>query len=549
MGGASSLRVKHKIYTSKPPSAQSLFFKSGGPEPLCGSTPEDIIASTLGKGETVAGARMNITLEELRTVAAELEHQLVGGVVQEVRQPTVSRVCLTVRRPGETAYLLVEVRPGFAHVVLTDERGSTQERPPPFAARLRKELLGTRFGSVEMPWPDRVLVLRLARGESQWQLVFEGSGHHPNLFLCDRGGTIMASAVPSSSHRRALGIGDVYEPPSPSPGGEGGAQGRVVGGGACMEEIGVRFRAAEEERERAAVLLRLRGAAASALASVEKTLAKVEEDLERARSAARFRRLGELLKLNLHAVHRGMTSVEVLDYADPAGASVTIPLEPQHDARGNLERLFAKYRKGTRGRPLIEERRRRLVDEGELLRRLVADLAACAEPAEAMSLAATASTSSPALARRTRRTAGERKHGPPAHSPCREFRSSTGRVILVGRGGKDNHALTFQVASPHDLWLHVRGFPGSHVVVPLARGQEADPSTLLEAAHLAVHYSKCPAAGWCEAIWTRRKNVRAVRKGKPGEVMVQGEKSLRFDFDAARIARLLGAGCRYTESR
>src|SRR5262245_64021107 len=41
-----------------------------------------------------------------------------------------------------------------------------------------------------------------------------------------------------------------------------------------------------------------------------------------------------------------------------------------------------------------------------------------------------------------------------------------GFQVLVGRGEEDNDYLTFEVAEPHDLWLHVAGgTAGSHVVV------------------------------------------------------------------------------------
>ena len=41
-----------------------------------------------------------------------------------------------------------------------------------------------------------------------------------------------------------------------------------------------------------------------------------------------------------------------------------------------------------------------------------------------------------------------------------------GFEVLVGRGDEDNDHLTFDVAEPRDLWLHVAGgTPGSHVIV------------------------------------------------------------------------------------
>jgi len=41
-----------------------------------------------------------------------------------------------------------------------------------------------------------------------------------------------------------------------------------------------------------------------------------------------------------------------------------------------------------------------------------------------------------------------------------------GFEVLVGRGDEDNDHLTFDVAQPDDVWLHVAGgTAGSHVIV------------------------------------------------------------------------------------
>ena len=59
-----------------------------------------------------------------------------------------------------------------------------------------------------------------------------------------------------------------------------------------------------------------------------------------------------------------------------------------------------------------------------------------------------------------------------------------GFEILIGRGELENDQLTFDVAGPHDLWLHVAGgTAGSHVVVRNPEQREV-PRPVLEAAGL-----------------------------------------------------------------
>jgi predicted ribosome quality control (RQC) complex YloA/Tae2 family protein len=64
-----------------------------------------------------------------------------------------------------------------------------------------------------------------------------------------------------------------------------------------------------------------------------------------------------------------------------------------------------------------------------------------------------------------------------AKSKSRNFVSSEGFEILVGKGAKDNDHLTFRVAKSNDLWLHAADYPGSHVVVRSQNRQEI-PHTL-----------------------------------------------------------------------
>src|SRR5258706_9789363 len=51
--------------------------------------------------------------------------------------------------------------------------------------------------------------------------------------------------------------------------------------------------------------------------------------------------------------------------------------------------------------------------------------------------------------------------------PRRRYRRAEidGREILIGRNGRENDEVTFQLAQPDDFWLHVSDHSGSHVVV------------------------------------------------------------------------------------
>jgi predicted ribosome quality control (RQC) complex YloA/Tae2 family protein len=124
--------------------------------------------------------------------------------------------------------------------------------------------------------------------------------------------------------------------------------------------------------------------------------------------------------------------------------------------------------------------------------------------------------------------------------PYREFRSSTGNAILVGRGADRNDELTFKVARGNDLWLHARDVPGAHVVVPLS-GRPVDGETLLDAATLAAHHSNARGESQVDVVYLPRKLVRKPPRSSPGSVTHSGGKTIRVRLEPARLERLLAS--------
>jgi len=111
--------------------------------------------------------------------------------------------------------------------------------------------------------------------------------------------------------------------------------------------------------------------------------------------------------------------------------------------------------------------------------------------------------------------------------------------VLVGRGASDNDELTLHVARPHDLWLHAKGQPGAHVVVRLTKGHEAPAELLVDAAHLAAHFSDARGEAVVDVTYVSRRYVRKRRGSPPGQVQVDREKVLVLRVDGARLASLL----------
>jgi predicted ribosome quality control (RQC) complex YloA/Tae2 family protein len=115
-------------------------------------------------------------------------------------------------------------------------------------------------------------------------------------------------------------------------------------------------------------------------------------------------------------------------------------------------------------------------------------------------------------------------------SKGRPYRSFVveGFEILVGKAATDNDHLTFDVAEPHDLWLHVAGgTPGSHVVIRNPERGTVPEEVTRCAAGLAAWYSKARNAAKVEVHVCRAGDVKKAPGAPAGQVQIARFKSVR----------------------
>ena len=103
-----------------------------------------------------------------------------------------------------------------------------------------------------------------------------------------------------------------------------------------------------------------------------------------------------------------------------------------------------------------------------------------------------------------------------------------GWEVLVGKGSEENDHLTFDVAEPKDIWMHVDdGTPGSHVVIRNRDGIDPPRSVLETAAAITAWYSKARDKKVVSVCWCRASNVTKPRGAPAGLVQIANEKTLK----------------------
>jgi predicted ribosome quality control (RQC) complex YloA/Tae2 family protein len=104
-----------------------------------------------------------------------------------------------------------------------------------------------------------------------------------------------------------------------------------------------------------------------------------------------------------------------------------------------------------------------------------------------------------------------------------------GWIVVAGKTDADNERLSIKLADPRDWWFHVRGMPGSHVLLKYSpeQAEEPDSSTLKAAAAIAAWHSKARNGGVTAVSCTRACNVSKPRGAPTGTVSIRRERVLK----------------------
>ncbi|MGI9592468.1 MAG: NFACT RNA binding domain-containing protein, partial [Myxococcota bacterium] len=324
-------------------------------------------------------------------------------------------------------------------------------------------------------------------------------------------------------------------------------------GDALFAAIEAAYGERESEGAHADLLRRIEQALKKEGRRIERKLEKLEAELSAAEAATQLARHGELLKGALGQVKRGDSEALVTD--PESGEPVRIALDPTRSPSENLEAIFKRYQKAirrlTKGgaqEDAVRDAQREHRARVEALEAVRDDEEALRALAEGEAIEALLRRHEPAQpgrgARTSARTPGEVKIGDkrvPRKLAPRRYRTAGGLEIWVGRSDAANDYLSTRLARGKDLFFHLDGAPGSHVVLRTEGRSDPPSEALLDACELAVHFSKFRDATRADVHIVPIKNVKKPKGAKPGLVTVHGGRSLHLRRNRTRLERILAA--------
>lgn len=253
-------------------------------------------------------------------------------------------------------------------------------------------------------------------------------------------------------------------------------------------------------------------------ARTERKLALRLEDLKKCENREDLRIWGELIKANLHLIPQGASFAEVPNYYDEELKDIRIPLNPALSPSANANKYFKDYKKTYTAEEtllkLTESDKEELIYFDSVLESIsrCKDLSDISEIREELSEAGY-----------IRQVQNRKKQK--SKPEFKEFLSSEGYKILVGKNNRQNDYLTTVLANKNDLWFHTKNIPGSHVIV-FCGGEKVSDETILQAATLAAFNSKASGSTQIPVDYTPVKFVKKPNGAKPGMVIYTTNKTV-----------------------
>lgn len=266
---------------------------------------------------------------------------------------------------------------------------------------------------------------------------------------------------------------------------------------------------------------------------VRRKLAAQEKELTACLDRDHLRICGELITANLYRMERGQSRLTAQNYYDENCADVDIPLDVRLSPQENAARYFKQYAKAKTAEKYLTAQLQRGGEELQYLESVLQELAQ-AESEQDFNDIRTELTDGGYL-----RGRGKKQPGFQRASKPREFRSSAGLRILVGRNNRQNDRLTTKDADKRDIWLHTQKIHGSHVIL-CTGGTEPDEQSLIEAASLAAYFSQAQGSTKVPVDYTPVKFVKKPAGAKPGMVVYTTYQTMLADPDEELVKRLAG---------
>lgn len=513
---------------------------------------------------------MSLNFREIDLVLSELA--IAGMKVQKVFQPSYDTIILELYGARGKKDLLISVAAGACRIHAIRANPAKNDRPLRFMECLRSRIRGGLIESAEQLSSDRIVRLSISvpqapsgasndsagnRGAADgaeradgaescgvagddvttrkyrlYARLWSGAG---NILLVDEDDVVVDALFRKPEKSETSGSRCLIEGSLPTPDREAllrksekFAVRDIPGDGSFSERIEAYYSAQAGDVSRENLLKLARERFDRRMRFLEIKEAETEATMKEYQNADRYRQIGDILMATqadgaAAPLSPLSSKIFVSAYDFYADKPVSIQIDPALTYIENAKRYYEKYRKANSGLSDVVQELAKLKQAKEQLRAWLAHINAEQDPF--------------AMAKVLEK-AGTVREEPLRRYPC-IWLEDKGWIILVGRSAKENDELLRHHVRGSDLWLHARDYSGSYVFIKAQKGKTFPLDIMIDAACLAVYYSKARKNMEGNVYYTHAKYLRRAKDGPKGLVIPSMEKNLFVHLEDSVIKELL----------
>lgn len=473
---------------------------------------------------------MSLNCNEINVILQELN--LEGSFIQEIIQPGYDTLALYTYANGEAKTVLICTAQNACRINETRRKIVKNEKPLRFMEFLRSNIKGSKITSCRQLGLQRIIRMDLAHGDDSFIMYIRLWSNAANILLCDSNNTILDTMF--RRPKKGEITGGTYIPPE-----DKGLAEKVFPvrefeelqreyeeknpGRSSLtfnQKVDLWYGEHAESLSREALLVQAEKWYTQTKSRMVSALEKLRKKQEEFKNSEDLKRQGDLILSYGHLLDEKSRFLECEDYE--SGKTVRILIDPEKSAHENASVYYENYKKAQSGSLSI-------IHDIELSEKKIQKLDSRYQEI--------LNEKNPVRIEQLLRKNVTPKQQKKKEHPGLDY-TVDGWYILVGRDANENDELLRHHVKGSDLWLHVRDFPGGYVFVKNRPGKTVPLEILLDAANLAVYYSKARNAGKTDLYYTHVKYLRRAKNGPKGLVLPTHEKNLCITPDKKRLERL-----------
>lgn len=249
-------------------------------------------------------------------------------------------------------------------------------------------------------------------------------------------------------------------------------------------------------------------------------LQKQKEEMLESANRELYKVYADLISSNIHKITKGQKSVTLENFYDDMN-EINVPLDQKLSAVQNAQKYYKRYQKMKQRELLLEKQIIYTEDEINYLE-LVMDAIDRTDDVKNLDEIYFELVKNKYIKK------DKKIKNKPKKIVIHSIDYDDTSKVYYGKNNLQNEYITFKVADKNDVWMHVKGFPGSHVVIK-CDGYPSD-DLLIFAAEIAAKNSKAKDSNKVDVDYTTRKNVKKHPSGKTGLVNYVSFKTITVDL-------------------